>query len=306
MTWIVPLQETGLVLDMAGNRLPAGSVIMCKLTPFVIMEDGDIDYVGGGKMEMFYQADDEYFEFLNQQVKELHIERSQGFIKSVFRALAGSRHKRRRKQVTGIPPTLVTIGSHLPAIMNDAPTSKTLAEETTQDVFVARQLATLEEEPLEEPSPNKELGESYVAEFQQNGEHIPLLCTDVEEHEHLTNHLNKQLNAKILDTFKDLFSNVNVNRIQEIYPKISVYIKIIMQYVEETVINYSLNLKFTQLEAPEVGLWAKTFQVAGHNEDLQPPKEQQSEPFKPQPHHQQAQKSTQLLMQQMALLMSEL
>ena len=69
-------QDTGLVLDMAGNRLPAGSVIMCKLTAFVIMEDGDIDYIGGGKVEIFFQANDWYFEFLNQQIKELHMERS--------------------------------------------------------------------------------------------------------------------------------------------------------------------------------------------------------------------------------------
>ena len=39
------------MLDRAGNKLHAGLVIMCKLTPFVIMEDSDIDYVGGGKME---------------------------------------------------------------------------------------------------------------------------------------------------------------------------------------------------------------------------------------------------------------
>ena len=71
-------EETSLMLDMVGNRLLAGSVIMCMLTPFVITEDGDIDCVGGGRMEMVYQADDEYFEFLNQQVKELHMERSQG------------------------------------------------------------------------------------------------------------------------------------------------------------------------------------------------------------------------------------
>ena len=54
-------QDTGLVLDMAGNKLPAGSVIMCKLTAFVITGDGDIDYIGGGKMEMGYQAYDLYF-----------------------------------------------------------------------------------------------------------------------------------------------------------------------------------------------------------------------------------------------------
>ena len=49
-------QDTGLVLDMAGNRLHAGLVIVCKLTAFVIMEDNDFDYVEGGKMELVYQA----------------------------------------------------------------------------------------------------------------------------------------------------------------------------------------------------------------------------------------------------------
>ena len=201
------------------------------------------------------------------------MERSQGFVTSVFRALIGSRCKTRRKQVTGIPPTPVTIGLHTLATLSDAPTSKTLAEDVTQDEFVARHLATLEEEPLEEPSPNNMLRESYVAEVQQNGKHIPLPCTDGEEHEHLTNHFNEQLNMKILDTFKDLFSNVNINSIQTKYPKVSVYNKIITQYMKETNIKYGLNLKFTKLEAPEVGLWAKTFQVAGHDEEQQRPKE---------------------------------
>ena len=75
--------ESGLVLDMAANKLLAGSVIKCKLTAFVIMENDDTDYVGGGKMEMVYQANDQYFKCLDQQVKKLHIERSQGFITSV-------------------------------------------------------------------------------------------------------------------------------------------------------------------------------------------------------------------------------
>ena len=58
-------QDTGLVLSMADNKLPAESVIMCKLTAFVITEDGDIDYMGGGKMETAYHADNQYFEFPN-------------------------------------------------------------------------------------------------------------------------------------------------------------------------------------------------------------------------------------------------
>ena len=83
----------------------------------------------------------------------------------------------------------------------------------------------------------------------------------------------EKLNVKIFDTFTDLFSNINVDSIQETYPKITVYNKVIMQYVEETNIKYGLNLKLSKLEALEVGLWAKTFQVLGHNEDQQPPKE---------------------------------
>ena len=182
-------QET--VWDMVGNKLLAGSVIMGKLTPFVITEDGDIDYIEGGKIEMVYWADDEYFKFLNQQAKELHMERSQGFTTGVFRALTGSRRKTRRKQVTRIPPTPVTIGSYTLATLSDAPTSKALTEDMTQDKFVARWLATLEEETSEEPIQNNELGESYVAEVNWNGKHIAILCTDVEEHEHLTDHFTK-------------------------------------------------------------------------------------------------------------------
>ena len=51
-------QDTDLVVDEAGNKLPTRVVIMCKMTPFVITEDGDIDYLASGKMESVYQADD--------------------------------------------------------------------------------------------------------------------------------------------------------------------------------------------------------------------------------------------------------
>ena len=128
-------REFSLILDMAGNRLPAGSVIMCKLTPFVSTKDGDINYVGGSKMEMVYWADDEYFMFLDQQVKELHMERSQGFIMSVYRDLMGSRHKTRRRQVTSIPPTPVTMESCLPTTQSKPSSGKTLEEDATQDEF---------------------------------------------------------------------------------------------------------------------------------------------------------------------------
>ena len=104
----------------------------------------------------------------------------------------------------------------------------------------------------------------------------------MDEHEHFKNHFNECLSDKIYNTFRDLFSNINLNSIQKTYPKISIYNKIIAQFVEETNLKYSLDPKFTKLEAPEVGLWTKTFQVAGHNKDQQLPKQlapmQQSEP----------------------------
>ena len=33
-------QESGLVIDEAGNKLPAKTVMFCKTTPFVITEEG--------------------------------------------------------------------------------------------------------------------------------------------------------------------------------------------------------------------------------------------------------------------------
>ena len=121
--------ESGMIIEMVGNRLPVGSVIMCKLTPFFITKGGDVDYLGGDKMEMVYQADDRYFKFLDQQVKKLHMERSQGLITSVYRALTDSRCKTRRRQVTGIPPTLVTTESHTPAAWNEPSSGKALEED---------------------------------------------------------------------------------------------------------------------------------------------------------------------------------
>ena len=132
-------------------------------------------------------------------------------------------------------PTLVTIGSHTPTTPIDTPTSKTLPEDVTQAELVARPPApaSLNEEPMEEPSTNNQLGESDIVDVQHNGKHIPFHCTDADEHKHLTNYFNEHLSDKIYNTFKHLFSDVNLNSIQETYPKIRIYNKIIMQFVEE-------------------------------------------------------------------------
>ena len=103
------------------------------------------------------------------------MERSQGLITSVFRALKGTRHKTRRRQVTGILPTPVTIGSHTPTTPIEAPPSKTLSEDMTQAELVARLSASvsLNKKPTDKSSTSNQLGESYVMEVQHSGKNIP-------------------------------------------------------------------------------------------------------------------------------------
>ena len=91
----------------AGSKLQAKSVVMCQMTPFVITEEGDIDHFTGSKIENICQADERYFHFLKGQARELEAEKYQSILASVFRALTGSRCRTRRRQVTGILPTLV-------------------------------------------------------------------------------------------------------------------------------------------------------------------------------------------------------
>ena len=78
------------------------------------------------------------------------MERGQGFITSVFRVLTGGRCKTRRKQVTGISPMPVTIGSHTPTTPSDDLTSKILVEEVTQEEFMAGQLTNLKDETIKD------------------------------------------------------------------------------------------------------------------------------------------------------------
>ena len=56
-------QESGLVINDVGNKLLTKSVMFCRMTPFVITEEGDIITFTGGKMEAVYQVDGQFFEF---------------------------------------------------------------------------------------------------------------------------------------------------------------------------------------------------------------------------------------------------
>ena len=44
-------QDTGLVVDESGNKLPAKFMVLYGMTPFIITEEGDIDYFMDDKME---------------------------------------------------------------------------------------------------------------------------------------------------------------------------------------------------------------------------------------------------------------
>ena len=73
-----------MVIDESGNKLPAKSILFCKMTSFIINMDGNIDKFKGGEMDAIYQADDQYFNFFEEQVRKLQAKKSQGIITSIF------------------------------------------------------------------------------------------------------------------------------------------------------------------------------------------------------------------------------
>ena len=104
-------KDSGLIVDSAGSRIPAKSVIVCKQKAFIITEEGDINRFSGEGMGVIYQAADENFIFLETQVRELDAERNQSVLTSIFRSLTGTGQKTRIWQVTGILPMPITPGT---------------------------------------------------------------------------------------------------------------------------------------------------------------------------------------------------
>ena len=86
-------QGSDLIVDSAGIRVPAKSVIFCKRRAFIITEDGDIDKFAEVEMDVIYQATDKDFNFFEAQVRKLDAKRNQSIITSILRAITGTRHK---------------------------------------------------------------------------------------------------------------------------------------------------------------------------------------------------------------------
>ena len=62
-------QGSDLIVDLAGQKIPAKSIIFCKKRTFVITEDGDISKFAGEEMDVIYQASDEDLNFFEAQVR---------------------------------------------------------------------------------------------------------------------------------------------------------------------------------------------------------------------------------------------
>ena len=118
----------GMVVDTEGRKILANTVIFCRIKYFIITEEGDIDCFPRGKTEFVYEADQAFFYFLKEQVRELQEEKTQSVITCVFKVLTGTKQKTQGRQVTGILPTTV-----MPGIYSPTTVAETLA--TTPDVL---------------------------------------------------------------------------------------------------------------------------------------------------------------------------
>ena len=182
----------------------------------------DIDKFKGGNMDVIYQADDQYFDFFEEQVKELQAKKNQGIKTSVLLALTGSRHKMRRRQVTGIPLTTVMMDTATPVTVTDvqATTKLLVPVKTIPGSLMPVPVTVI---PMQPPIVESQLGGSYINNLQvhHDSSNISRCSSDSDAQQNIKSHFIDRSNDKILTTFKELFSNVNIDSVCEILPKIN-------------------------------------------------------------------------------------
>ena len=81
--------------------------------------------------------------------------------------------------------------------------------------------------------------------------------------------------TKYIIHLRELFSNVNVDSIKEVLPKISMYNDTVARYIEDINLRYGITLSYMHLEVSEIGHWTETFQVATYSNN-------HPEPYQPQ------------------------
>ena len=86
-----------------------------------------------------------------------------------------------------------------------------------------------------------------------------MCSSDSYAQENLKTCLNKKLNNKIYSTFKETFSNTNLDSVSKSSPKVYVYNKEIAKFMQEVNMKYSILIDYTVLEISEVPHWVETF-----------------------------------------------
>ena len=116
-----------------------------------------------------------------------------------------------------------------------------------------------------------QLGGSYINNPQVHyaSSNISMCSSDLNTQENLKSHFNDRLSDKIYTTFKELFSNVNINSVCQLLPKINENNNERVKFLEDISIKYGISLNYTHLEVSEIHHWAETFQVAT-NKSSQP------------------------------------
>ena len=79
-----------LYTDEQGNIITKGDVIFCKKQPFVVREEGYIDYYSSGATDNIFQAPDSTFVTLHEKVKSQNLERGRSFIGRMLLSLMGN------------------------------------------------------------------------------------------------------------------------------------------------------------------------------------------------------------------------
>ena len=154
-----------------------------------------------------------------------------------MRTLTGTRHKTRRRQVTSILPVLITLVVAVPMVIPSTEATPGMPETiATQPQAVLAKTTDLgtpsrvvqevsvpeTAQPATTTNNKSQLGASYLNSHNDIPNiNIFVYSSDSFAQEILKTLLNEKLNDKIYTTFRASFSNINMDRVTEISPKVS-------------------------------------------------------------------------------------
>ena len=177
-----------------------------------------------------------------------------------FRTLKGTRHKTRRRQVTGIQPMLITPVAASPTIIQNVAatpgmhvTIMTQVQENLAAMAVLDTQAMVEQElsvpetvlPVTTANNESQLGASYLNNcFHQvvPNNNVSMCSLDSFAQENLKTLLNERLSDEIYSTYRETFSNTYLHSVSESLPKVNAYNKEIAKVVQEINMKYQLQL----------------------------------------------------------------